>query len=313
MSLTNASISVVIPTIGRPSLQDALASVYSQSLVPDEVIVCNDSESALDLTDFPTVKVLSVGPRGGGNNARIAGMRQASGTYIALLDDDDTWTHDHLERLHRLVATNTENDVWIASSTGTLADGSQYPVRLMDPSESLSEYLFVLNGFGSGAKGALSTSTLMFPAALVKMVPWRSDLRFHQDITWMLDVENVFPRIAIWQDAAATVTFGDTPGSVSKSISIKDSVSWAESEMLSTQRRKMFADFLLTRYPLRAAATHGGLSDILYVCKSALTAGLPSRYSFAYALAYVLRSLSRRLVSGLRGTILFPRKKSASI
>lgn len=313
MSLTNESISVVIPSIGRRSLQDALASVYSQTLVPDEVIVCNDSESALDLKAFPDVKVLSVGPRAGGNNARIAGMRQANGAYIALLDDDDAWTPDHLERLHRLVATNAENDVWIASSTGVLADGSQYPVRIKDSSESLSEYLFVLKGFGSGAKGALSTSTLLFPAALVELVPWRSGLRFHQDLTWMLDVENMFPRIAIWQDAAATVTFGDTPGSVSKSISVRDSVAWAESEMLSTQREKVYIDFLLTRYPLRAAATHGGVSDILFVCKSALSAGSPSRYSASYALAYMARSLYKRLNSGFTEAILSLRKESASI
>lgn len=297
MRSAKGAVSVVIPTIGRDSLLAALDSVYSQTLPPFEVIVCNDSGGKLDLSEYSGARVLEVGPRGGGNNARIAGMKAASGDYIALLDDDDIWKPEHLEELHHLIAASPGNNEWIASSIGQLAGGSQYPVRRKKASESLSAYLFVLNGFSSASKGALSTSTLMFPKSLVEIVPWRYDLKFHQDLTWMLDVEKKFPDIGIRQGSVPTVVFGDTPGSVSKTIGIPQSIDWARSEILSDQHKTEFVDFLLTRYPLRAAASHGGVSDVLSVYKSALKVKCPSIYTHAFAAAFTARAIVTRSVA----------------
>ena len=176
MSQHDGAITVVIPTIGRPSLLNALSSVYAQTYPPYEVIVCNDSGRSLELPEYNNIRIVDVGPGAGGNNARIAGMKEASGDYVALLDDDDVWTPSHLERLYSLIPTDSFHGMWIASSTGLLADGAQYPVREKDKSESLSQYLFVLKGFSSTSKGALSTSTLMFPSALTKVVPDRKSV-----------------------------------------------------------------------------------------------------------------------------------------
>lgn len=310
MKTANGTVSVIIPTIGRESLQSALASVYAQTVPPYEVIVCNDSGRKLDLTGYETVRVVDVGPGAGGNNARIAGMNEANGDYVALLDDDDVWMQNHLEGLHRLVSAAPGCEMWIASSMGLLADGTQYPVREKSPLETLSEYLFVLNGFSSASKGALSTSTLMFPLALVRAVPWRLDLRFHQDLTWMLDVENKFPSIKVLQDTSPTVAFGDTPGSVSKSIGIQQSIDWASAEILATHRKTEYVDFLLTRYPLRAAASHGRISDVWFVYRSALRGGKPSAYTLVFAMGYTLRSLIRR--SAARMSRVFASKNRSS-
>lgn len=74
-------ISVVIPTCNRPEmLERALASVYSQTVKPFEVIVIDDS-----LT------------RNGPSWARNRGIEKANGDWLAFLDDDDVWLPEKLE------------------------------------------------------------------------------------------------------------------------------------------------------------------------------------------------------------------------
>ena len=116
---------------------------------------------------------------------------------------------------------------------------------------------------------------MLFPKFIADDVPWRRDLRFHQDLTWLLDLEREFAVVNVVQIPDATVVFGDTPGSVSKGIGVEKSVAWARSEILSAGggRQREFSDFLLTRYPLRAASSKIGSGQLLYVYKQAIRFG----------------------------------------
>lgn len=96
---TNPLVSCVIPTIDRPSLLcRALDSVYDQTYSNIEIIVVvspphdptrdmlktyeNHNESLKPIyTDKTGISV-----------ARNIGIREATGDYVALLDDDDVWT-----------------------------------------------------------------------------------------------------------------------------------------------------------------------------------------------------------------------------
>lgn len=82
-------ISIVIPTMGRPSLRRTLESIYAAAKGVDfEVIVCSDSRaSTIDLPAMPELKLVkSSGP--GVNRARNEGARQSRGNVIWFLDDD---------------------------------------------------------------------------------------------------------------------------------------------------------------------------------------------------------------------------------
>ena len=90
------SISVVVPTIGRPELLRALRSVRAQRTTAHiELIVVHDGEPG---TELPTGaagladRVIRTAGRVGGSRARNIGIAAAAGDLVALLDDDDEKT-----------------------------------------------------------------------------------------------------------------------------------------------------------------------------------------------------------------------------
>lgn len=121
MSRPEATVSVVIPTYNRASrVTHALHSVLSQTRPPDEVIVVDDGstdDTAERIrTRFPGVRLLTQENRGV-SAARNAGIRAASGEWIALLDSDDEWLPRKLELQLRAVAEETlvchGDEIWI--------------------------------------------------------------------------------------------------------------------------------------------------------------------------------------------------------
>jgi glycosyltransferase involved in cell wall biosynthesis len=96
------TISLIIPTFNRQAtLKRALDSVLQQSLLPDEIIVIDDgstdASAAMINTEFPQVQYIYQENQGV-SAARNKGIRQAKGEWIALLDSDDTWFTEKLER-----------------------------------------------------------------------------------------------------------------------------------------------------------------------------------------------------------------------
>jgi glycosyltransferase involved in cell wall biosynthesis len=99
-------ISVVIPARNRATvLKRALESIKQQSLQPKEVIVVDDgsTDETVDAAKefaktYPILTVIELKKNGGAPNARNIGIRQASCPWVALLDSDDAWLSDKLER-----------------------------------------------------------------------------------------------------------------------------------------------------------------------------------------------------------------------
>jgi glycosyltransferase involved in cell wall biosynthesis len=95
-----ALFSIILTTYNRPDLlQDALASVGSQTLRDFEVILVNDNgepvEHLLAAYDFP-ITYIRQGRNQGLSAARNAGLALARGRYIVYLDDDDIYLPNHL-------------------------------------------------------------------------------------------------------------------------------------------------------------------------------------------------------------------------
>ena len=94
------TISVIIPAYNAERfLPRCIASVRAQTLTPHEIIVVDDSS-----TDNTAALAKQLGahvitrPNGGVAAARNTGIRNASGDWIALLDADDLWAPEKLER-----------------------------------------------------------------------------------------------------------------------------------------------------------------------------------------------------------------------
>ncbi len=116
-------ISVIIPTWNRAErLADALTSVFQQSVAVHEVIVVDDgsTDNTRDMVAcrFAGVRYIYQENRGV-SSARNAGIRQATGDWIALLDSDDRWLPDKLEWQQQLIRAHPgynlchSDELWI--------------------------------------------------------------------------------------------------------------------------------------------------------------------------------------------------------
>jgi glycosyltransferase involved in cell wall biosynthesis len=99
------TISVVIPTYGRPAmLSEAIASVLASDDGDVEVVVADDhptisaAESKWCLED-ERVRIVRSGPSSGGGGAKTVGARAARGRVLVFLDDDDLLCKDACSRI----------------------------------------------------------------------------------------------------------------------------------------------------------------------------------------------------------------------
>lgn len=99
-------ISVVMPNFnGHRFVEQAIDSVLSQTYQNFELLIVDDcsKDDSLQLIKRKTqndkrIRVIALEQNRGVANARNVGIREAKGKYIALLDNDDLWTEDKLER-----------------------------------------------------------------------------------------------------------------------------------------------------------------------------------------------------------------------
>lgn len=110
------TVTIVIPTKDRPELlKRAIASVRMQTYKDWELIIVDDGsrQSVQDIIEaFGDQRIRCIRnerPLGGGA-ARNAGIRTASGTFIAFLDDDDEWLPEKIA-LQVRVLTDAPSDV----------------------------------------------------------------------------------------------------------------------------------------------------------------------------------------------------------
>ncbi|MBC1239481.1 MULTISPECIES: glycosyltransferase family 2 protein [Nostoc] len=203
--MTNESnqpiVSVVIPTRNRPQIVVRGAkSALSQTLQSIEVIVIVDGPDrqtvdALSQIGDPRLRVIELPQNIGPSGARNTGVREAKGTWIAFLDDDDQWLPQKLERQLELATSSTYEFPVVASRFISRTPKGDFicPRRLPQASEPLSEYLFVRNSFFKG-EGCIQTSTLFVKKELMEKMPLEEKFPRHEDWEWLLRVnamENV--------------------------------------------------------------------------------------------------------------------------
>ncbi len=107
-------ISVVIPTHNRPDgLAAAVKSIFNQTLLPKELIVVDDGSNPPVTEDVftgcpagLTTKLIRNEHPKGANNARNRGIVEATGEWIAFLDDDDEFFEDKVALVWEAIAEN---------------------------------------------------------------------------------------------------------------------------------------------------------------------------------------------------------------
>ena len=144
-------VSVVIPVFnGEATIAETLESVFAQRFDGRvEVIVVNDgstdSTRAVLAKYGDRIRVIDQ-PNRGISAARNTAITAATGEYIALLDADDTWTEDKLDKTVPVLDQNPEcvavfSDGITVDSTGSGVLAPFYVARGYDHSPTLDEML----------------------------------------------------------------------------------------------------------------------------------------------------------------------------
>ena len=109
-------VTAVIPTYNRRhTLARAIDSVLQQSDPVDELIVVDDgsTDGTADFVrqTYPSVQLIRQDNRGV-SGARNTGIRAARGTWIALLDSDDSWLPDKMASIRAAFAQQPQFDLY---------------------------------------------------------------------------------------------------------------------------------------------------------------------------------------------------------
>jgi len=180
-------VSVIVPTHDRPLLlAEALASIRAiegSDLSCEILIGDNGSEGQTRaVADRFGARYFAVN-RSGAAAARNAGLRAATGDYIAHLDDDDLWTPSHVRSHLALLEAHPELDAVVGQIVSTDTDrhalGEPWPVDIARTDGDL--FMTFMNYFpqvgGTIARASVRESVGEFDESLLGDADWDWHLR----------------------------------------------------------------------------------------------------------------------------------------
>jgi glycosyltransferase involved in cell wall biosynthesis len=166
-----SQLSIVIPTYnGAAFIERALRSVFAQTLLPLEIIVADDASTdgtpqlvEAVARDSPVpMRLLQLAQNSGGPAHPLnVGIEAAHGDLIAVLDQDDLFVADRLDRMHH--AFSAHPDIAFVFSASGHCDNSALPARPCQPPWLLRRLL----SLGHRAGGCLVFDGLTMAALLL--------------------------------------------------------------------------------------------------------------------------------------------------
>lgn len=153
------TVSVVIPTFGRPNkLKSALTGLCQQTYKDFEVIIVDSGDRARTETIVEEVRHMECElriqhiqqPPSGPASARNFGIKRSEGEYIAFLDDDDYWHPTKLKRQVKVFQSASPNCGMVYTGAHLRdADGTRIYTRLPSSRDGHLDSLLVRNGIGT--------------------------------------------------------------------------------------------------------------------------------------------------------------------
>lgn len=297
------TVSIVIPTGGRPDVALAVESALQQQGVdPDVVVVVDgteqDAEPVRGLFNSPSVRVLATGAKSNANRARNVGIGAARAEYVALLDDDDVWLPGKIRA--QLDALGARGDspsptlVTTAVRTVGANPGHIWPERGPEPREDLGAYLFRRTTWRPRPH-ILQTSTWLALRSTFLAVPFDDELAIHQDWDWLLRARVLAGFSIVHVDEAlAEYTTNAQSSTSTDSSRWPRSLAWATDPARDITRRDRGDLILAAALPL--ALRTSDPRALATVIRSAYTAGRPSLRASVVAAAKSLKSLLNQIL-----------------
>ena len=209
-TVSEASVSVIVPAFRSSYLRECLASIFTQTVLPTEVIVVDGSpdRTVPILEEFRSRIVHIEQPPRGVSAARNAGIEAAKGDYVAFLDADDLWLPEKLE--YQLAGFLRFPDtvfsfctVWnlTESSNPGIPDEPFFPPNLLAWLARSGEN----EGFATGsvyelilAGNCIATSSLMIRREALKKLSWFDErMRNGEDYEFELRLARTYPAVFV--------------------------------------------------------------------------------------------------------------------
>ena len=188
---TSPLISVVSPFYNRAHHLPALLATLEAQTFRDFELVISDDGSTDELVDaversrtsFPTSCVRHQVNRGAAA-ARNTGMDVARGRYIALLDSDDGWRPDKLQKQLQHVTSHQEASRLVSLTRQIVIGASTYlaPNKTMNLADEVGSYLFL-----SG--GVIQSSMMFLRRDLATSVRFDNESKGHDDWSFALRLQ----------------------------------------------------------------------------------------------------------------------------
>ncbi|MDR2037176.1 MAG: glycosyltransferase family 2 protein [Bacteroidales bacterium] len=184
--MNNSLISVVIPVYNYPeAFRKTLESVANQTYRDFEVHVVDDGseediESVVKEISDERIRYHKLAHKNA-NVARNYGVVQSKGEYIAMLDSDDIWLEDHLEKCLELLKEKNADGLYGSLIINNVITNRKSITYVCEPDkdEVMINYL-LLRGYGA------QSSTLFMSAESAKKVIWDPGLNRHQDYDFVV-------------------------------------------------------------------------------------------------------------------------------
>lgn len=303
-------MSVIVPTWNRPDLVAvAVRSALAQRVDGLEVIVVVDGRdeettSALRLIGDERIVVHVPHRRMGSADARNEGVRLASASWVAFLDDDDEWLPRKLEfQLDAARASGLRHPIVTCRLIARDESGDRtWPRRRIREGEALSEYFFCRRTPFTG-EGMVINSAVLTSRELVLRVPFQSGLERHVDPDWML-------RAAAEPDAGLIYAATEDPLVIwnieSERPRITNRRNWRESLAWCSANRGLFTDRSYAAFVLHvvssAAAAEGEWKAFLTLLRHAFLRGSPAAVDLvSHAGNFAIPRRAQRRIAALFG------------
>lgn len=210
-------VSVVIPSVGRRTLARAVESVITQSVNVHEVVIVNDSSDQRSLAPHferfgkcVRLKEVFTGGATGIGSARNRGILEASGEFIAHLDDDDIWLPNHIACAREAFSRRRCLAVYVASAIRAHARGATVvPTVRYRGRQSILCFLYGPMVWASRRR-VLPCTTYVFRRDLGLQIQMDRTLRDKPDVWWLLEVCGAGGEI--WQSRTVDTVWYEDPG-----------------------------------------------------------------------------------------------------
>ena len=316
-SSTLPLITVVIPTRGRADIvARAVRSALDQTYPNLEVVTVVDGPdpttiSVLNEIHDARLRVIALAENVGGSEARNIGVRDARGSWIALLDDDDQWFPEKL--VTQLAAADmSAHHCLVTCRRFERQPGLPdvlAPYRRPHKDENVSEYMFCAEDARRHNCGP-QTSSFLATKALLTYVPFSTGLKCHQDWDWYLRAMHNEATVAVMLDEALYIMDVEPERPrMTQSAKWQLSLDWLESRnRLFTPRA--YRSFLINECMFRCEETDHRVQAFRLLLSACRRSGrlrakdliaVTKWYMFRPSVRISLRRYQRKFKAGLWG------------